>query len=148
MKSRFIFAVTFATSAATMANAQASKPAPAHDMAMHESHQATSGWKELDAFHSLLAGTWHPIETSKDFKPIRMQAADLADAAQALAASKIPNACNTKPIREALPALAVGTRTLASQVVRKASDAEVTKALKAIHTRFEVVEMRCKPAKK
>jgi hypothetical protein len=77
-----------------------------------------------------------------------MQAADLADVAQALAASKIPKACNTKSVRDALPAIAVSTRTLANQVVRKASDADVTKALKAIHARFEVVESRCTPAKK
>ena len=139
--------IALAVAAALPARAHAQ--APKHDMmAMEKEHAAATGWKELDAFHTLLAGTWHPVEKSKDFKPIRMQAADLADAAQALNAAKAPKQCDGKSVRDARAAISLGTRTLANQVVRKASDADVRKALKTIHTRFEDVEMKCRPAKK
>ena len=50
-------------------------------------------------------------------------------------------------MRDARASIALGTRTLANQVVRKASDADVKKALKTVHARFEAVEMKCRPAK-
>ena len=147
MKVSLLPVIALAVSVALSARVHAQ--APKHDMmAMEKEHAAATGWKELDAFHTLLAGTWHPVEKSKDFKPIRMQAADLADAAQALNAAKAPKQCDGKSVRDARAAISLGTRTLANQVVRKASDADVRKALQAIHTRFESVETKCRPAKK
>ena len=149
MKVSLLPVIALAVSVALSARVHAQ--APKHDMMAMEKEHATAtatGWKELDAFHTLLAGTWHPVEKSKDFKPIRMQAADLADAAQALNAAKAPKQCDGKSVRDARAAISLGTRTLANQVVRKASDADVRKALQTIHTRFEGVEMKCRPAKK
>ena len=132
------------------ASAQAS-----HDMhAMHgkaaekEHHAASSGWKELDAFHTLLAATWHPVSKSNDLKPIREKAVALNDAAQAWAASKYPKACDTKASRDAVTTVASDSRRIADMVAKNAGDAEVKGALKELHTRFEVVEEGCKPSAK
>jgi len=134
----------------SVASAQAS-----HDMhAMHakaaekEHHASSSGWKELDSFHELLAATWHPVGKSNDLKPIRAKASALSDAAQTWAASKYPKACDTKAIRDAVTTVAADSRTIAGMVAKSAGDAEVKGALKELHTRFEVVEEGCKPAGK
>ena len=44
--------------------------------------EPATGWKELDAFHTILAATWHPASRKNDLAPLKAQAADLAAAAQ------------------------------------------------------------------
>lgn len=110
----------------------------------HETSMASSGWKELDNLHLLIAATWHPIEKSNDFKPARQKAAELADAAQAWSSSKVPAACNTKQTRDAMAAVALEARILANHVVQKASDDTVRRAMTTIHSRFESAERNCR----
>jgi hypothetical protein len=126
-----------ATGLSAQAGAQAGPPMK------HETSMASSGWKELDNFHVLIAATWHPIEKSNDFKPARQKAAELADAAQAWSSSKVPAACNTKQTRDAMAAVALEARILANHVVQKASDDTVRRAMKTIHSRFETAERNC-----
>lgn len=124
--------------------ATAKAPAHKHDMEMAD-HHASSAWKELDAFHALLAETWHPVTKSNDLKPIRAKASALSGAAQAWAASKVPASCDKQPIRDAIAAVAAGSKDIATMVSKQASDSTVKGALEALHTRFEVVEEGCKP---
>lgn len=115
---------------------------------MGEHHMSGSGWKELDSFHMILAATWHPIEKSNDLKPIREKATSLSDAAKAWAASKVPAACDTTPIRDAIAAVVTKSKDVAQLVAKQAPDADVKAALHDVHERFEAVEEGCKPAKK
>jgi hypothetical protein len=115
-----------------------------HAMEMAD-HHASSAWKELDAFHTLLAATWHPVAKSNDLKPIRAEATALSDAAQAWAASKAPASCDKKPIRDAIAAVAAGSKDIATMVSKQAPDSVVKSSLEALHTRFETVEEGCKP---
>ncbi|MES2180393.1 MAG: hypothetical protein V4550_21255 [Gemmatimonadota bacterium] len=116
-------------------------------MEMEHHGGESSGWKELDAFHTLLAETWHPVAKSKDLTPIREKAVALSDAAQAWSLSKAPHGCDAKPILDAVASVASESKALAQLVAKKAADAEVTSALKALHDRFETVEQGCKPMK-
>lgn len=108
-------------------------------------HAMASGWKELDAFHTLMAATWHPVGKSNDFKPIREKAGALNDAAQAWNAAKVPAACDNKKNRDAIASVATGSKAIAAMVATNAADAEIKSALKELHDRFEVVEEGCKP---
>jgi hypothetical protein len=92
-----------------------------------------------------MAATWHPVAKSNDLKPIREKAIALSDAAQTWAASTVPAPCDKKPIRDAITAVASGSKSIAQMVAKQAPDDEVKNALKALHTRFEVVEEGCKP---
>jgi hypothetical protein len=143
-------ALLAASAIATSASAQAAPPTPPAPKApMHEMHHgASSGWAELDAFHTLMAATWHPVTGSNDFKPIREKAGALADAATAWSASKVPAACDTKPVRDAVALLRTDSRAIADLVAKQAADSTVKRALSALHDRFETVEEGCKPAKK
>lgn len=113
---------------------------------MDMSH-AMSGWKELDAFHMLMMETWHPVSKSGDLKPIRAKATAMSDAAKTWAASTVPAACDTKPIRDAVAAVARDSRSLADLVAQQGADAELKTSLAKLHDTFEVVEGGCKPGK-
>jgi type IV secretory pathway TrbL component len=109
-----------------------------------EHHGASSGWKELDAFHALMAATWHPAK-SGDLKVIREKADSLSASAKVWAASKVPAACDTKPIRDAIGDVVTGSAKVAQLVTDKGADADVRTALSDVHDRFEVVEHGCQP---
>lgn len=109
-----------------------------------EHHGASTGWKELDVFHELMAAAWHPAK-SGDLNVIRAKADSLSASAKAWAASKVPAACDTKPIRDAIADVVAGSAKVAQIVANKAADADVRTALSDVHDRFEVVEHGCQP---
>jgi hypothetical protein len=81
-------AVSLAT-LSVVASAQ-TKPTPAKPAAPaghsmdhgHDMKEPATGWKELDAFHELMAASWHPAKGQNDLKPAKAKAADLAKAAK------------------------------------------------------------------
>jgi hypothetical protein len=144
MKKGFLFAslLALAPAAPLLAQAQAALAKEKTMKAMGDDHMM-SGWKELDAFHTVMAATWHPVAKSKDLTVIREKAGALADAAQAWSTSKVPKACETKEIQDAIAAVVAQSKSVAQLVEKKASDADVTVALRDVHTKFEVVEKGC-----
>lgn len=131
-------ALTVAASSTSLAG-QASPPA-----AKGMEHHASSGWKELDAFHEIMAAAWHPAR-SNDLKPIRAKADSLSASAKRWAASTVPAACDTKAIRDAIADVVAGSAKVAQLVTANASDADVRASLHDVHERFEVVEHGCHP---
>ena len=109
-----------------------------------DGQHAAGGWKEMDAFHTQLAATWHPASKSDDLKPLRAHASALADAARAWAAAAVPKACDTPATRTTIAGLATDARALADLVAKPATtDAQLKASLKALHDRFEPVEHGC-----
>ncbi len=107
---------------------------------------AAGGWMEMDAFHNVLAATWHPASKSDDLQPLRARAGALADAARAWAAAAMPKACDTPETRTTIAALATDARALADLAAKPATtDAQLKASLKALHDRFEPVEQGCAP---
>ena len=105
---------------------------------------ATSGWKEMDAFHAHMMQAWHPVRQRDDVAPARAHAAPMADAAEAWARAAVPRACDTPATRDAVAAIARDARAFATLAARAdAPDAEVRQALAALHERFEPVEHGC-----
>jgi hypothetical protein len=149
MKKRFLFAgfVALVSAAPVFAQAQAAPGKEKTMKAMGDDHMM-SGWKELDAFHTVMAATWHPVAKSKDLTVIREKAGALSEAAQAWSTSTAPKACDTKEIRDAIAAVVSQSKSVAQLVEKKASDADVTAALRDVHTKFEVVEKGCHPGHK
>ena len=142
-------AAAFAIPAAAAAQAgHEHHAAPAKPKAEAAHHAMSSGWKELDAFHTLMAATWHPVSKSSDFTVIRAKAGALAEAAHVWATATVPTACDTKANRDAIAAVAKQSKDLAALVAAKGSDADVKTALHDVHERFEVVEHGCQPSGK
>ncbi|HEX6050348.1 MAG TPA: hypothetical protein VFZ21_13795 [Gemmatimonadaceae bacterium] len=146
MKLAFLSPVLVASLAAVTLSTPLVAQAPAPASKSME-HHASSGWKELDAFHEILAATWHPA-ASNDLQPIRAKADSLSASAKKWAASAVPAACDTKPIRDAIADVVAGSAKVAELVAATASDTDVRASLHHVHERFEVVEHGCHPPRR
>lgn len=147
-------ALTLAAVVACSVSASAQvKPTPAppgKPMTMdhgHDMKEPASGWKELDAFHELMAASWHPASGTNNLAPAKAKAADMAKAAKTWAESKAPNRCDTPKIKEALTKVQTSAEEFAGLVVKGTDDAALKTKLSGIHDMFEVAEMGCKPEK-
>ncbi len=114
---------------------------------MEDMEHAGSGWKELDAYHQLMMGTWHPANGKNDLAPTRAKAVAMAEQANVLGKSIAPKGCDTPALKAAVTKLVPETQALANMVAAKADDTALKSALKALHAQFEVLEMGCKPSK-
>lgn len=115
-----------------------------HDMSKM-SERMMSPWKEMDAFHAVLGGTFHPAADKGDFAPLKANAQTLADKAKSWAGSTAPATCATQENTKAVGTIAASTATLAEKVMSGASDADLKAAITAIHDTFETVEKSCMP---
>ena len=147
---RILIGVLVAAVGASSVAAQAGTPPKAappstsaqkHDMGKMADHMSAP-WKQMNAFHTVLAAAYHPVEAG-DLKPLMAKATDLAAAAREWTASTPPAACNTDPIKTAVSQLSSDALALANQVMANASDADLKKAITAIHETFEKVEKQC-----
>ena len=103
-------------------------------------------WKEMNAFHTVMAATWHPASQKNDLAPLRSRAKELLTTADAWAASKAPamhGSCATDSVRTSVTKVASQSKALLSLVDNKADDAALKAALKELHDAFEVVEKAC-----
>lgn len=110
-----------------------------HGMMDHD----MSPWKELGAFHTLLAATYHPAAEKGDLAPLKAKASELAASAAALNGSTPPTACATPEIKTAVDSLGSSSASLAEQVRNQAADSVLKRAIGAIHAQFESVQKGC-----
>ena len=113
-------------------------------MAAGGSNEHMSGWKELDAYHMVMMGAWHPAKENANLAPARAQAGALAKAADAWAASAVPAACDSPATRASVKKVQGGSRAFTQLVEGKGADAAVLAALRELHEQFEVVNRGCK----
>jgi hypothetical protein len=130
---------------APTATAPATPPGAAQ---MEMRHEHASGWAELDAFHAAMAAAWHPAERGDDLAPARARAGELAQRADAWAASRapasVPASCRAASTTPLVRAVAREARAFARASARPgASDAQLKAALRGVHDRFHAVEGRC-----
>lgn len=119
--------------------------APAVAAAQMDHGSEMSGWKELDAFHKVLAANWHPAATG-DTKPARAAAPALLDAALAWRKSRGPATCDNAKTREGLAQMVTELRWHADAVKRESSDDAVKVTLKTVHDTFEGFAEACMKA--
>lgn len=124
------------------------KPAMKHDMAgmkhdMEGMNHMSSGWKEMDAFHAVLGGTFHPAADKGDFAPLKANAQVLADKAKTWLASTAPASCAKPEQKQTITTIATLTSELAKKVKGDTPDADLKAAITAIHDNFEKVETAC-----
>jgi hypothetical protein len=103
-------------------------------------------WREMNAFHSVMAATWHPASQKSDMAPLKSRAKELLTAAEAWSASKppaMPASCGSEPVRNATAKVVTETRVLLTMVDSGADDAKLKAALKTVHDAFEVAEKGC-----
>jgi predicted outer membrane protein len=99
-------------------------------------------WPELKAFHKVMSQTFHPSEEG-NLEPIKTRSQEMVDRAQELSKSTIPAEFDKKSVREAVEKLAVDSKKLHEMIQHKATDAEITTALSALHDTFHLIVERC-----
>lgn len=119
-----------------------------HSKMEQEMNHAMSPWKEMDAYHMLMMATWHPARDKGDLAPFRAKAKEMVASAKALAASTAPKGCDAPKLKETAALLPAETQGAADLVASNANDATIKSALKALHDKFDVLEMGCTMPKK
>lgn len=112
---------------------------------MMDSHMM-GPWKEMNAFHQVMAATWHPASQKSDLAPLKSRAKELATAAETWSKSKAPTmpaACGSEAVRTAVGKVVTESKALVALVDSGADDTRLKTALKGVHDSFEVAEKAC-----
>ena len=106
------------------------------------SANAQHQWKELVAFHEVMAATYHPSEEGK-LQPTRDRSQELLDKATAWKNSTEPEGFDKKAIKKDLKELVREASTLNKLVKAKAPDAKLKDQLAYMHDLFHTIEAKC-----
>ena len=101
-----------------------------------------AAWKELDEYHAVMAATFHPAEEG-NLQPVLTRAGELAEKATVLKKSTIPTDYQKEGVKASVDLLAKESTDLAKMVKDKKPEAELKKAIFALHDRFHEVMEKC-----
>src|SRR5687767_12025262 len=121
------------------------RPKPDSGRGMMDDHMM-GPWKEMNAFHRVMAATWHPASQKGDVAPLKARVKELLTSADAWAASKppaMPASCSSEAVRTAATKVATESKALVALVDSGADDARLKSVLKGVHDAFEVAEKGC-----
>ena len=107
-----------------------------------EKKEAISWDEAKDAFHEVMAGTFHPAQEG-DFKPLKMKYKELIKAAKVWKKATLPKSLEGKMLAEKLELLYVDSSGLGELVKNKASDEDLKKAIYALHDVFHEIVGMC-----
>lgn len=102
-------------------------------------------WPEMKAFHGVMSGTFHPSEEG-NLAPIKERSGEMLAKAEAWVKSTVPKEFDKPAVKEKLDLLVKEAKSLDEMVKKKASDADITKALHELHERFHSVVGACNAA--
>ena len=131
---------------ATLAAQDSSKPKPDSARAGMMDDHMMGPWKEMNAFHRIMAATWHPAAQKNDLAPLKTRAKELVSAAESWAASTppvMPASCGDSTVVAAAKKVASETKALVGLVESNVDDTRLKSALKEVHDTFEVAEKGC-----
>ncbi|OIN59071.1 hypothetical protein [Arsenicibacter rosenii] len=99
-------------------------------------------WKELDDYHSVMAQTFHPAEEG-NLKPVMARSGELVAKAVALQKAAIPTDYQKEGVKQSIDLLAKESAALDKLVQQKKPEADIKKAITALHDRFHEVMEKC-----
>jgi uncharacterized coiled-coil DUF342 family protein len=104
--------------------------------------QQKAKWNELDAFHEVMAKTFHPAEEGK-LEPIRNRSAEMVEKAIAWKNSTAPEGYDKTAVMENLKKLVKGVKEINKMVKKNASDKELKEELSELHDVFHEIVEKC-----
>lgn len=113
------------------------KDTPHHDQ--HEGSAEEREWKEMDAFHLIMAETFHPYKDSANLEPAKARASELMEAADQWAAAPVPPKIDSEEVSLKLNELKSETATLAESV-KSADDNVIAENLTRVHDTFHEIQ--------
>ncbi len=101
--------------------------------------EALQEWKEMDAYHMLMAEAFHPYKDSANLEPAKNLAADLVKSAEAWVNAPLPEKVNTEEVKTKLQELKAGSDALASAVTGGKTE-EISATLTTLHDKFHELQ--------
>ena len=101
-----------------------------------------AAWKELDDYHAVMSQTFHPAEEG-NLQPVITRAVELSEKGAVLKKSAIPADYQKEGVKTSVDLLAKESAALAKMVKDKKPEAELKKAIFALHDRFHEVMEKC-----
>jgi len=99
-------------------------------------------WKEMEDFHAVMGGTYHPAEEGK-LEPIRTRSKEMVDKAVAWEKSTAPAGYDKKAVSATLKKLVTGAKEIDKMVKAKASDQALKTKLSSLHDVFHEIMEKC-----
>ena len=100
-------------------------------------------WTELDAFHQVMAQTFHPAEKG-NLAPIRERSEEMLEKAIILQNGRVPPSFNNAGIIKSIGYLVTGSKKLSHFIQVKADDGTIFKHLNSLHDTFHTIQGLCR----
>jgi hypothetical protein len=104
--------------------------------------QDKAKWKEMEDFHAVMGGTFHPAEEGK-LEPIRTRSKEMVDKAVAWEKSTAPAGYDKKAVSGTLKKLVTGAKEIDKMVKAKANDQALKTKLSSLHDVFHEIMEKC-----
>jgi hypothetical protein len=104
-----------------------------------EKKSESTEWKELGSFHKVMADAFHPLKDSGNLAPAKQLASQLADEAEKLASSTLPEKINNEEMKSNLEKLKADSKSLAAVIAKGATDEVVKEKLNSLHDQFHKI---------
>jgi hypothetical protein len=99
-------------------------------------------WKEMDAFHEVMAQTFHPAEEGK-LGPIKTRSQEMLDKALAWQKSTAPEGYDKKAVEGSLKNLVTGSKELHELIKTNPADNTLKEKLSGLHDIFHEIMEKC-----
>lgn len=104
-----------------------------------EKTEEQTEWPEMDAFHLIMAESFHPYKDSGNLEPAKRYAAELAESAAKWAEAPLPEKVNKPEVKEKIALLKSGTADFAV-LVQDGDEAQIGEALNSLHDLFHELQ--------
>jgi hypothetical protein len=104
--------------------------------------QEKAKWKEMEDFHAVMGGTYHPAEEGK-LEPIRTRSKEMVDKAVAWEKSTAPAGYDKNAVNATLKKLVTGAKEIDRMVKAKAGDQALKTKLSSLHDIFHEIMEKC-----
>jgi len=93
-------------------------------------------WKEMDAFHDLMAAAYHPVYDSSNLAPARDLADEMASSAQAWSVAPLPERVDNEEVRATLLVLRDSSSAFNAAVAANLPDSVIKVKITDLHHVF------------
>ncbi len=102
----------------------------------HAHETGSNTWEAMDAYHMIMAESYHPLKDSANLVPAKANAEELAAEAEKWSSSEIPERVKNEEMIAMLESIKNSSRAFADKVKAGATDEELATALTALHDEF------------
>jgi hypothetical protein len=138
-RTHYLIVIALMVFSATMSGCS-KKDSTAEEKHEHEhEHETTDEWKEMDAFHELMAESFHPFKDSANLAPAKVYADSMKISAEKWFDAPLPEKVNNDQVKAKLQELKENTASFAA-TAKTADDKKVGESLTKLHDLFHEIQ--------